>query len=384
MTRPALVVCLALLAAPVAAHDRTTSYSHWDIRGTRAHVTVGLAALDVSRFPWATSADAVATLGSYLADHLRLLAGADPCSVTEPPRPLAAPAGRVAYEWTVSCPSVASLALRSDLFAAVAPTHLHFAGVSRDGVALPERVLSSAAPISPLGGADAGTSLAGYVRLGVEHILTGWDHLAFLVALLLIARSAREVGAIVTGFTVAHSITLAVAVLGWVRPERAGVEAVIGLSIAVVAAENVWRTSGPSPLGAAVIGVALAVVAAAGVGRVPALTLVGMALFVPCYLGLVQRVSRPAALRWTVAFLFGLVHGFGFASVLSDARLAPDRLVHALLGFNGGVELGQLAVVAVAWPLLRFAIARRPALVEVGSAAVAGLGAFWFVTRAFG
>jgi len=384
MTRRALLVGLVLLAAPAGAHDRTTSYSHWDIRGTHARVTVGLAALDVSRFPWATSVDAVSTLGSYLVDHLRLFAGADPCRVTDPPRPLAAPAGRVAYEWTVSCPSDTSLALRSDLLATLAPTHLHFAGVSRDGVELPERVLSSAVPMSPVGGPEAGTSLAGYVRLGVEHILTGWDHLAFLVALLLIARSAREVGAIVTGFTVAHSITLALAVLGWVRPERAAVEAMIGLSIALVASENVWRTSGPSAIGAMVVAAGLAAVAAAGVGRVPALTLVGMALFVPCYLGLAERVSRPATLRWTVAFLFGLVHGFGFASVLSEARLAPDRLVHALLGFNGGVELGQLAVVAGAWPLLRFAIARRPVLIEVGSAAVAGLGAFWFVTRAFG
>jgi hypothetical protein len=384
MTRAPIVLGLVLFASPAAAHDRTTSYSHWDIRGRQAHVTLGLAALDVSRFPWATSADAVSKLGSYLVEHLRLFAGAEPCSVTDAPRPLAAPAGRVSYEWAVSCPSDGALVLRSELFAAVAPTHLHFAGVSRDGAALPERVLSAASPTSSLAGPDTGTSLAGYVLLGVEHILTGWDHLAFLVALLLIARSAREVAAIVTGFTVAHSITLALAVLGWVRPERAAVEAVIGLSIALVAAENVWRTSGPSATGAMIVAAGLATVAATGVGRVPGLTLVGMALFVPCYLGLAQRVSRPTTLRWTVAFLFGLVHGFGFASVLSDARLAPDRLVHALLGFNGGVELGQLAVVTVAWPLLRFAIARRPVLIEIGSAAVAGLGAFWFVTRAFG
>jgi hypothetical protein len=252
--------------------------------------------------------------------------------------------------------------------------------VSRDGVALPERVLSAGSPSSPLAVAQAGTSLSDYVRLGVEHILTGYDHLAFLIALLLIAGSLGEVTGIVTGFTAAHSITLALAVLGWVRPERAAVEAVIGFSIALVAAENVWRTAGPSRVAAAL----LAAAPLACLGRIPALTLVGMAIFTPCYLGLVHRVSRPAALRWSVTFLFGLVHGFGFAAALTEARLSPGRVVHALLGFNAGVEIGQLAAVAVAWPLLRFAVARRPVLVEVGSAAVAGLGAFWFVSRAFG
>ena len=375
-----VVVALALVAVPAAAHERTTSYSDWDIRGAHARVTVRLAELDVSRFPWAAGAERATALGAYLADHLHLFAGPRACAMTEAPRPLVAPPGRVAYEWTVGCTSTEALAIRSDLLAAVAPTHLHFVRGARDGVVLPERVLSSGSPTAPLAVDEAGTSLAAYVRLGVEHILTGWDHLAFLVALLLIAGSLREVTAIATGFTVAHSITLALAVVGWVRPERAAVEAVIGFSIALVAAENVWRTSGPGPLATAL----LAGAPFLGVGRVPALTVAGMALFTPCYLALVRRVSQPTALRWSVAFLFGLVHGFGFAGALTEAHLPPDRIAHALLGFNAGVELGQLGAVALAWPLLRLAVTRQPIVVELGSAAMAGLGVFWFVSRAFG
>jgi hypothetical protein len=374
------LAALALLAVPAAAHERTTSYSDWDIRGAHARVTLRLAELDVSRFPWAAGGERAAALAAYLAGHLRLFAGERACAVTEPPRPLVAPPGRVAYEWTVGCESTDALAIRSDLLAAIAPTHLHFARGARDGVALPERVLSSGSPTAPVAVEDAGTSLPAYVRLGVEHIVTGYDHLAFLVALLLIAGSLREVTAVVTGFTAAHSLTLALAVTGWVRPERAAVEALIGLSIALVAAENVWRTSRPGPLATVVLGGAPLL----AVGRIPALTGIGMALFTPCYVALVRRVSRPAALRWSVTFLFGLVHGFGFAAALTEAHLPPGRLVHALVGFNAGVELGQLAAVAVAWPLLRLAVARQPVVVEVGSAAVAGLGTFWFVSRVFG
>src|SRR5206468_225286 len=163
------LLALVLVGTPVAAHDRTTSYSTWEMRGREARVTVRLADLDV------------------------------------------------------------------------APSHLHFARVTRDGESGPERVLSAGERVWRLDDAGAlGSSVASYVVLGIEHIATGYDHLAFLAALLLIAGSLGEVARIVTGFTAAHSLTLALAVLGWVRPERAPIEALIGLSIALVATENVW------------------------------------------------------------------------------------------------------------------------------------------------
>jgi hypothetical protein len=122
---------------------------------------------------------------------------------------------------------------------------------------------------------------------------------------------------------------------------------------------------------------------------VPAGALAGLALFSACHFGLLARVERPARLRAAVAFAFGLIHGFGFAGVLAEMALPAERLVPALLGFNVGVELGQLAIVAVAWPVLAL-LARvadgRPHrwIAELGSAAVCGLGLFWFLTRAFG
>ncbi len=126
--------------------------------------------------------------------------------------------------------------------------------------------------------------------------------------------------------------------------------------------------------------------AAFGVGVLSTLTCLGVALFTLCHFELLARSSRPARLRVAIAFAFGLVHGFGFAGVLDELALPRERLLPALFGFNVGVELGQLAIVALAWPLLR-ALARArvgPLASELASAAVCGLGAFWFVTRAFG
>jgi hypothetical protein len=121
---------------------------------------------------------------------------------------------------------------------------------------------------------------------------------------------------------------------------------------------------------------------------VPALTLAGLAVFAFCYFDLLERVTRPTSLRWGIAFIFGLIHGFGFASVLVEAGLPTTRLVEALFGFNAGVEVGQLAVVALLWPVLHYVARRgdgwRLAVLNYGSAAVLTLGVFWFVGRAFG
>jgi hypothetical protein len=288
----------------------------------------------------------------------------------------------------------------STLLLDVAPSHLHFARVELADGSVREAVLSEAQTSWSLGelGATAsapdasGTSLLGYLVLGIEHIATGYDHIAFLLALLLLATSLRDVAGLVTGFTIGHSLTLALAVLGLLRPEAAAVEALIGFSIALVAAENSWLLGGrPRAVPLVVVAGLAALVAAAlaGYGAVAASTLLGLALFSSCQFGLLDRASRPARVRAAVAFAFGLVHGFGFAGVLAEMELPTDRLVAALFGFNAGVEVGQLAVVAMIWPLLRSLARVRDGrwyerVAELGSAAICGLGLFWFVGRTFG
>jgi len=401
-----LCIVLAALCAPAAAHDRSVSYSSWEVgpagADTRAvRVTVRVSELELSRVPWPADdrVDTARTVGAYLHDHLEMRAGGAVCATDRPPRRVQADVGRAAFEWHLQCPPHGALEIRSRLLLDAAPSHLHFARVRIGGGTPREQVLSAGAPswaMAEDGGAPAGaaaaSSFSDYVALGVEHIVTGYDHLAFLLALLLLQTSLLQVAEVVTGFTVAHSITLALAVLGYVRPPAGAVEALIGLSIALVAIENVWIVSGrnrwvPWLVATALAGLASA--AAAGWGAVPATTLFGLALFAWCYFELVEHAARPELLRWAVAFVFGLVHGFGFAAVLVEAQLPPARLASALFGFNVGVELGQLAVVLLVWPLLRHLGRRnhatvRAAVIEYASAAVCGLGLFWFVARAFG
>jgi hydrogenase/urease accessory protein HupE len=173
-----------------------------------------------------------------------------------------------------------------------------------------------------------------YLRLGVEHIIGGIDHLLFLLALLALSTSLWQTVKIVTAFTVAHSITLSLAVLGVVDVPSSIVEPLIAASIVWVAVENL--------------------VAPTGAGR-----------------------------RWLIAAVFGLIHGLGFASALAELGLPRDALVGALVGFNLGVELGQLAFVVVVMPPLVWASrpGHLPRLPQILSVIVALVGAVWFVER---
>ncbi|MCC6898542.1 MAG: HupE/UreJ family protein [Polyangiaceae bacterium] len=189
-----------------------------------------------------------------------------------------------------------------------------------------------------------GQVLTGFATLGVHHVLSGIDHLLFVVALLLAAarasrqhtlrRGLREVALIVTGFTLGHSVTLIAAGLGWVQIEPRVTESIIALSIVAVAVENVAR--------------------------------------------------REIRWRALTALAFGLVHGFGFASVLADTSLPPRGTVWALLSFNLGIELGQLAVVALLFVPLALSARRawyERRLLWPASSMIAVLALVWLVKR---
>jgi hypothetical protein len=385
-----------LAAASAAAHGRSVSYSTWSPDATGAEVRARVSRLELTRLALdpTTSREQADEVGRLLAASLRLSAGDLPCAPRSRPVALPAEEGWVVFGWRVDCVAAGERTITSDLLLDVAPSHLHFARIE-EGPRRVERVLSEAQPDWRIEAATesestepAGSSFGRYVALGVEHILTGWDHLAFVIALLLLAASVREVAALVTAFTVAHSVTLGLAVLGVVHPDGRVVEALIGFSIALVALENAWILGGRDRAVPRLATAALVFLAIVGVGVVPRGVYLGLALFTGCHFSLLRISERPARLRTAVAFAFGLIHGFGFAGVLAEMSLPSERLVPALFGFNVGVELGQLGVVALAWPALRF-VARRfdsrveRLVVELGSAAVCGLGLFWFGTRAF-
>jgi hypothetical protein len=360
-----------LFGAPAAAeaHMRSVTFSDIAVEGRDVVWTLRVRARDLGGpevglglpagddlGPVLARQDAVAR---YLASKLLVEADGAPCALArgavQPAEGADEPTARARLVF--ACPRVPGmLALGYRLLYDVDPFHAGYAtiaGAGPSGAPVTHLFRRGDPPFAFDVARGPWSSAGAYLRLGIEHIFTGYDHLAFLAALLLAtglkrgagARAAvpsgrrealREVLKIVTAFTVAHSITL---ILSTLRPgliPTAWVEPAIALSIAYVAVENV--------------------------------------------------VAPARRRRWLVAFGFGLVHGLGFSSVLREVGLPPRGLVLSLLAFNVGVEIGQLVTVAVVLPLVLLGARRRPLefrrwALRGGSTALAVAGMVWFFLR---
>ena len=383
----ASLLALAVLApGNASAHQKSVSYSKWTLLEAGAVVQAKIRWLELTSLPTrGTAADAPfdrTQVLAYVQSKLALESPEGPCEpVAESGTWLPAERGWARLEWEVRC-AAPPARLRSQLFSSL-PNHVHLATIV--GPTPIDVVLSPTSPTATITEAPTteGAGFSSYLRLGIEHIVTGWDHLAFLFLLIVVAYRLRDVVVLVTGFTVGHSVTLAAASLGLVVPHARAVEATIAASILIVALENVGmeRVRGGVLVLVGAIGL---FVLAATTGGLSAFW--GIALFTACYFALLRVLGGDARLRWAIACLFGLVHGLGFSGVLLEQALPKAQLVKALFGFNVGVELGQLAIVVVLWPLLQWLRGRDLHRRVVAATSLAGtaVGTFALVVRAFG
>ena len=367
--RPALALAPALallLALPAAAHKPSDSYlslradraqitGQWDIAVRDLDDALGLDDDDDGAISWGELRRHEPAISAYALSRLGLSMGGEAC-------PTKATALQIddhsdgAYavlRITAACPREGPVRVIYSLLWDLDPSHrgllrLDASGSLRTAVFSPDHREETFG----VAGTSAAGQLGAFVKEGAFHIWSGFDHILFLLALLLpavlrreqgrwvpaeSARSAlREVLKVVTSFTIAHSVTLSLSTLGLVSLPSRWVESAIALSVLLAALNNLWP------------------------------------------------ILRGRA--WAFAFGFGLLHGFGFASVLVDLGLPRARLATALFGFNVGVELGQLAVVgaffAVAYALRATKLYRRVAL-SGGSVLIACMACVWLVERAF-
>ncbi|WP_062351968.1 HupE/UreJ family protein [Herbidospora yilanensis] len=361
----AALVVTFLAAAPAQAHVRATSVAV-DLRGQGDGVTAvvdveydvlgRLLSLDgvvspdadggVQEVPAGVrrrSLDAHASeVAAYVGAALRLSRSSIGCAVHDGGRVELTDSGAVRVALAYECAASGALTVRSDVFAAadglvddVRTT------VAYDVDGLRGATLLDAARTSvTVGHTDLLSEIPRFVLLGGEHLIFGLDHVLFLLALLLGAKRLRDVAEVATAFTVAHSVTLVAAAIGWVSVPGWIVEPLIALSIAFVALDNL--------------------------------------------------LSPRTGHRLPVVFGFGLLHGLGFAGALSVDGPASLPMLVNLISFNVGIEIAQLAIIALAFPALSFlrraatgpVAARALMLGTVGAAvAVAGAGLVWFVER---
>jgi hypothetical protein len=372
---------LASLCASAGAHKPSDSYLtlspsgstvavRWDVALRDLDGELGLDVDDDGRLTWGEVHSRQRDIEAFVLPQLKIAADARACGIVGD----ATGAAQVRHQlerhsdgtyevlnFTFSCPvRVEALDVEYRLFAGTDPTHRGILRIVAPGMAGTTSATAVLGPDNPrrhfaVSAPSVAATLRDFVSEGIWHIWLGFDHILFLLSLLLpsvLARrncasqagaasatlrdSALDVLKTVTAFTLAHSITLTLAVLDLVRLPSRLVESGIALTVILASVNNL------------------------------------------------RPVLRER--RWMAAFAFGLIHGFGFAGALKDLGLSSRSLAISLFGFNLGVEIGQLAIVAVFVPLAfgaRNTRLYRVGVYGVGSAAVALLATFWFAERAF-
>lgn len=351
-----LAAMLQSLALPAAAHQINLSTTRLALSGDRmVTVEIGLKGSDVDRLVGtrlydakedavdpATVAAATPAILAYVNAHLAVTSNSGVACVASEAT-IVADGDGIIFRNTYSCATVpGDIIYRSTVLTEKDSTARQVVLVAQGGqeaqalLDADKTTVTLSAPAPSLA-----SSMQLYLITGIEHIFLGYDHIAFLVAVVLWATRVVPVIKIVTAFTIAHSITLSLAALGVVVIPSRIVEPAIAASIVFVAAENFF--------------------------------------------------SRDLDRRWRVTFIFGLIHGFGFASALKEIGVPSHAVVPALAAFNIGVEIGQVAIVATVIPVLialerlvaidRAKPARPTALVYALSALITMLGSYWFFTR---
>lgn len=231
-----------------------------------------------------------------------------------------------------------------------------------------------------------------YLLLGYEHILIGMDHLAFLLAMFILITKPKSVLLLITGFTIGHSITLSLMALKIMQPNILWVEALIAFSILLIAIENIIILgSNTNRIIWAGLLLLFSLVLLKHEQTSLVIALCGLMVFFACYITLIglkcAEKSDGNTLHWRllVTLLFGMIHGFGFASVLTQIGLPKTDIITGLIAFNIGVELGQLSFVALSsvflYLLFKIAPLHRKLYLQVMSSILSGIGVYWFVSR---
>jgi hypothetical protein len=389
------LLLLIALAAQATAHTKSTSYSNWRIEGAEVHLSFTVPLIETARLNQAGETQPPnERVEAYLAGRLTVSAGGKACPLTAPVKPLAASVQFRRFELNFKCPSDKDIALHSAVFFDLVPSHVSLAQIQTSDGRLIQQLFTKDEQTLATSGKDENMRDAGflrYVQMGIMHIFTGVDHMSFLLGLVLISRRLRDLVFVVTGFTIGHSATLALAVTGIIRPHAEFIDALVALTIAMIGAENIAVATHRPGIVAGGVGGTLLLMAAAsalGLGGLPSLLLLGAGLFAANYLMLSGHLRDAARLRIVVTVVFGLIHGFGFAADLLELRLPSGQLFSILLGFNLGVEVGQLTLVLVALGLVALLVKARlalprPIVVDTLSAGLVGLGMYWFISRSY-
>ena len=389
-----LIILLFTFSLDVFSHQRSESYSKWSVEedenDTLVNVafTIRLSNLNKLEGPlvgeWEDRISAY-IISSFTTDSDCLQEGKH--------RVMTSRADDIfRVSWTLSCNQILE-EIKTNVFFDRDPTHSHIARYIYDSNLSTEKLFTTQTKTWNLKDiysskeSSVNSSFKEYVLLGIKHISTGYDHLAFLFGLLLLNQRLKKLVLAITGFTLGHSLTLSLAVLDLVRPVNSFIEALIGFSIALLGLEFLIRHSKSNSTYVKNISYLLFFlfllyfIFSEGSNS---LGLLGLFVFSFCYLMLVSK-NLSSFFSLFIASIFGLIHGFGFGGFLFEVGFSEDNILKTLFGFNLGVEIGQLMAMSlfilIIFGISKLDIKNKEYINPLLATFLVTLGTYWFVYR---
>ena len=389
-----LIILLFTFSLDVFSHQRSESYSKWSVEEDESDTlvnvafTIRLSNLNKLEGPlvgeWEDRISAY-IISSFTTDSDCLQEGKH--------RAMTSRADDIfRVSWTLSCNQILE-EIKTNVFFDRDPTHSHIARYIYDSNLSTEKLFTTQTKTWNLKDiysskeGSVNSSFKEYVLLGIKHISTGYDHLAFLFGLLLLNQRPKRLVLAITGFTLGHSLTLSLAVLDLVRPVSSFIEALIGFSIALLGLEFLIRHSKRNSTYIKNISYFLFLffllyfIFSEGSNS---LGLLGLFVFSFCYLMLVSK-NLSSFFSLFIASIFGLIHGFGFGGFLFEVGFSEDNILKTLFGFNLGVEIGQLMAMSlfilIIFGISKLDIKNKEYINPLLATLLVTLGTYWFVYR---
>ena len=396
------VIILFFLLSPLNAHYFSESFSKWNVVDNKVEANFSLLTLESTRIfqvenyqkiMFEENLSETDVFKIYLSQHLKVTSEGKHCSLVDEIKELNSQEGSLNLSLNFECPSNKEIKIINNALFNLVQSHIHIARIYIDNNLYTEKALFFNDQSIDLNEEKENNSFSNsfykFFSLGLDHILSGYDHLLFILGLLLLVTNLKRLLLVITGFTIGHSLTLSLSVINIIQVKSSLVEALIGYTIMFVGLEYLYKENNDhrvSMIFITTLSLLLLIFGNLINPNFPYFLILGILLFSLGYFYLLKNLNSENNLLSIITIIFGLIHGFGFGGFLLGSKISSENIFSGLLGFNLGVEVGQIIFVLLILLIYKLLMTLKiTKIIEVmknlSFFAVVFFGFFFFIQR---
>jgi hypothetical protein len=396
------VIILFFLLSPLNAHYFSESFSKWNVVDNKVEANFSLLTLESTRIfqvenyqkiMFEENLSETDVFKIYLSQHLKVTSEGKSCSLVDEIKELNSQEGSLNLSLNFECPSNKEIKIINNALFNLVQSHIHIARIYIDNNLYTEKALFFNDQSIDLNEEKENNSFSNsfykFFSLGLDHILSGYDHLLFILGLLLLVTNLKRLLLVITGFTIGHSLTLSLSVINIIQVKSSLVEALIGYTIMFVGLEYLYKENNDhkvSMIFILTLSLLLLIFGNLINPNFPYFLILGILLFSLGYFYLLKNLNSENNLLSIITIIFGLIHGFGFGGFLLGSKISSENIFSGLLGFNLGVEVGQIIFVLLILLIYKLLMTLKiTKIIEVmknlSFFAVVFFGFFFFIQR---